>query len=108
MKNKSAFSIAYGEETDDYFSPEGLSIDTWHLDFSKKIKSFGKIIEYQITDIRGENMDEVECILTILGKKKKQLKYKVIWKLEEDNNRIKIIANSIDINNATIVSEEKL
>ena len=57
------------------------------------------MLEYEIVDLRGENLDELECIITQLGKKKQQRKYKVVWKLEEQ----KIVASSIDINNAVVL-----
>lgn len=104
LVNQSVMSIAYADDIDDYFSSVGLPEEYWNLEFQKKLKPFGKILGYEIVDFHGEEFEDVECILTCLGKKKAQNKYKVIWKLEKDvRGNIRIIANSIDINNATII-----
>lgn len=104
LVNQSAMSIAYADDVDDYFSSAGLPKEYWHLEFKKKLNPFGKILGYEIVDFHGEEFEEVECVLTCLGKKKAQNKYKVIWGLEKDDRgNIRIIANSIDINNATII-----
>lgn len=104
LVNQSVMSIAYADDVDDYFSSAGLPEEYWHLEFKKKLNPFGKILGYEIVDFHGEEFEEVECILTCLGKKKAQNKYKVIWGLEKDDRgNIRIIANSIDINNATII-----
>lgn len=106
LLNQSATSIAYDENADKFFSPEGLSEDLWRLEFSKNLKPFGKIIGYEIVNFHGEYYDEVECIITTLGKKKVQNKYKVTWKLDRENRSDRIIANSIDINNAILATNE--
>ena len=120
VSESSPSSIAYDSNVGRFFSFEGLPEEYCNLELSKKLKPFGKIIGCEIVNFRGENYDEIECILTTLGKKKAQNKYNVIWKLERGDWKenkmakfygdiygveeigIKVIANSIDINNAIL------
>lgn len=106
LVNQSVMSIAYADDVDDYFSSAGLPEEYWHLEFQKKLKPFGKILGYEIVDFHGEELEDVECVLTCLGKKKAQNKYKVIWKLEKDDREnLRIIANSIDFSKAILITE---
>ena len=95
-------SIAYDDKVGKYFSFEGFSEEYPSLEFSRKLKSFGKkLVGYKVVGRHDENYDEVECILAWQGKKKVVTKYKVIFHLKSK----KVIAKSIDVNNATVVVE---
>ena len=102
LTESTPISIAYDDKVGRYFSFEGFSEEYPSLEFSRKLKSFGKkLVGYEVVGRHGENYDEVECILAWQGKKKIVTKYKVIFHLKSKM----VIAKSIDVNNATIIVE---
>ena len=107
--NKKAIDIVYGETPELYFNH--VSSDAYSRSyFNRKIKPFCVIVNYEIVEIR-EN--EVVINLTKrISKKKGNMVYQVTWPYEiihgdysHSPKSIRIKIEGIDINNAQIISE---
>lgn len=118
LNQNDAVSFANSENAGEYFFYGAYTNRSQYenQDLAKRLKPFFPISDYEIIgvsnyryDSYGEyHLSDVECYI-IKQTKRKTIKYKVTWQVAKDRRgNEKIFKNSIDINNATIVSEEKL
>lgn len=110
LNQKDAVSLANSEDAAKYFS-----FGTYeNQDLAKRLKPFFPIQDYEIIGVSNYHYGsefhyiDIECYI-IKQTKRKTIKYKVTWMIEKDRRGDeRILKNSIDINSATIISEEKL